>query len=46
VDKIATIVENPVTRIIVSFYMGINKMPIPMKMFKRVDDAVKWLVEE
>jgi hypothetical protein len=46
VDKMATIIENPVTRTIVSFYMGINKMPIPIKMFKNVDEAVKWLREE
>jgi hypothetical protein len=45
VDKMAQVVENPVTRIIVSFYIGINKMPIPIKIFKRVDEAVKWLKE-
>ena len=45
VDKIAQIVENPVTRTIVSFFLGLSKMPIPIKMFDNVEGAVKWLKE-
>ena len=46
VDKMVQIVENPVTRTIVSFYLGISKMPVPVKMLNRVDEAIKWLKEE
>ena len=45
VDKIAQVVENPVTRTIVSFFLGLSKMPIPIKMFNSVDEARKWLKE-
>ena len=46
VDKIAQVIENPVTRTIVSFFLGLSKMSIPIKMFNSVDEAVKWLKEE
>jgi hypothetical protein len=46
VDKIAQIVENPVTRTIGSFYLGLSKMSIPIKMFNEVDEAIKWLKED
>lgn len=46
VDKIAQVIENPVTKTIVSFFLGLSKMPIPIKMFNSVDEAVKWLKEE
>lgn len=45
-DKIATVGGNPVTRVIVSFYLGLTKMPIPMKMFGSRDKAIKWLKED
>ena len=46
VDKIAQVVENPVTRTIISFFLGLSKMPIPIKMFSTVDEAVRWLKED
>jgi hypothetical protein len=46
VDKIAQVIENPVTKTIVSFFLGLSKMPVPIKMFTTVDEAVKWLKEE
>lgn len=45
VDKIAQVIENPVTRTIVSFFLGLSKIPIPIKMFNSVDEAIKWLKE-
>ena len=45
-DKTALIVRNPVTRVIGSFFMGINKPVKPTKMFGNVEDAKKWLKEE
>lgn len=45
VDKMAQVVGNPVVRVIVSFFMGLSKMSIPIKMFNTVEKAVKWLKE-
>jgi len=44
-DKIATVGGNPVSRVIVSFYLGLTKMPIPMQIFGTVDEAIRWLKE-
>ena len=46
VGKMAQVVENPVTRTIVSFFLGLSKIPIPIKMFQTVDEAIKWLKED
>lgn len=46
VDKIATVVESPITRTIASFFLGLSKMSIPMKIFNTVGEAAKWLKEE
>lgn len=46
VDKIAQVVENPVTRTIGSFFLGLSKMPIPIKMFGTVGEAAMWLKED
>jgi hypothetical protein len=45
VDKIAQVIENPVTRVIGSFFLGLKRMPIPVKMFGTVEEAAKWLKE-
>jgi hypothetical protein len=39
----ALLVGNPVSRIMGNFYMGINKTPMPIKMFTKKDEAFKWL---
>jgi len=46
VEKLAQVIENPVTRTIGSFFLGLSKMPIPIKLFPTVDKAVEWLKEE
>lgn len=43
VDKIAQVIEGPVARVIVSFFLGLSKMPIPIKMFSNVEKAIRWL---
>lgn len=45
-DKIAQVITNPVTRVIVSFFLGLSKMPIQIKMFNNLEEAKKWLKEK
>ena len=45
-DKVAQIIGNPVTKTILSFFLGLSKMPIPTKMFSSVDEAIIWLKED
>lgn len=46
IDKIAQVVENSITRTIISFFLGLSKMPIPIRMFITVDEAARWLKED
>lgn len=45
VNKLAMVVDNPVARVIASFFLGLSKMAIPTKIFDTVAEAVKWLKE-
>ena len=40
----ALLVNNPVSRIIGNFYMGINKTSMPVKLFTSTGEAMKWLI--
>ncbi len=42
VTAVAIVVGNPVTRIIGSFFLRINRPPYPTAMFTSVDKAVDW----
>lgn len=44
-DKMAILVKNPVADVIASFFLRMNKMPIPVKTFHNENDAIKWLKE-
>jgi hypothetical protein len=37
------LVDSPLSRIIGNFFMGINKPPVPTRLFKNEASAVKWL---
>ena len=39
----ALLIENPVSRIIGNFYLGINKTVMPVKLFNAQEDAFAWL---
>ena len=39
----AIIVDSPVSRLIGSFFLGLNKPPFPTKLFTSEADAVEWL---
>jgi hypothetical protein len=45
IRKIAFLVKNPVTRVLGSFFIGIQNPQVPTKMFSREEDAIKWLKE-
>ena len=46
VDRMAIVVENLFARTIVSFFLGLSRMPIPIKIFSTFDEGVIWLKEE
>jgi hypothetical protein len=43
VSAVAVIADNLAYRIIANFYLKINKPKSPYKVFKKVEDAIKWL---
>jgi hypothetical protein len=46
IDKMAYLVQNPVTRVIVSFFLGLSRMSIPVGIFETREEAVQWLKQE
>jgi hypothetical protein len=45
VRKIVFLVSNPVTRVLGSFFIGIQNPKVPTKMLGKKEDAIKWLKE-
>jgi len=45
VRKIVFLVSNPVTRVLGSFFIGIQNPKVSTKMFGKKEDAIKWLKE-
>jgi hypothetical protein len=43
ISAAALIVDNPVSRIIGNFYMGISKTKMPVRMFTSTHEAITWL---
>ena len=46
VTAVAVLVEKPVGRIILNFFLAINKPLVPTKSFSKEDDAKKWLRQQ
>jgi hypothetical protein len=40
---IAFIIKNPVTRILAHLYLGVTKIPFPVKMFSTEEEAKEWI---
>jgi len=40
---VGLVVTSPVARVIGNFFMGLNKPRVPTRLFKTVDDAVRWV---
>lgn len=41
----AFIVSSPVSRVIGSFFLGLNKLPFPVRLFTSDEGALEWLKE-
>lgn len=39
----ALLIENPVSRIIGNFYLGLNKPVLPLRLFTNKEEAIDWL---
>lgn len=40
---VALLIESPVSRVIGSFFLGLNKPAYPLKLFTNEDKAIEWL---
>ncbi len=40
---VALLIGSPVSRVVANFFIGLNKMLIPTRLFTSEDDAVVWL---
>ncbi len=45
-SAIAILVNNPLTRMLANFFIGINKPPKPTRLFDDREKAIQWLVEQ
>jgi len=43
VVALALLVESPVSQVIANFFMGLNKVPVPTRLFTSEAEAVTWL---
>ncbi len=43
INSMAIIVKSPLSRVVGNFFMGLNKPPLPARLFEKEEDAVKWL---
>ena len=43
---VAMLVSNPLTRLIASFFLGLNKPKFPIKSFTNSDDGILWLLKQ
>jgi hypothetical protein len=41
----ALLIGSPVSRVIGSFFLGLNKPRVPVKLFTSKSDAIKWLLK-
>ncbi len=37
------VIGSPISRVLGNFYLGINKPPVPTKLFNNEEDALQWL---
>ena len=45
-DRFAFLVDSPVSRVIANFFINIRVMPLKMKMFSSLNDAINWCKSE
>ena len=44
-SAVALVAGNPVSRILANFFLGLNRVPLPTKLFGTPDEARAWLVQ-
>jgi hypothetical protein len=42
-SELALIVDSPMKRMLGNFFLGVNKVDVPTKLFSSKEDAEKWL---
>jgi hypothetical protein len=42
-SRVALIAGNPIARVVGNFFLGLNRPPVPVKLFGDVDSARAWL---
>jgi len=45
-ERFAFLVESPVSRVIANFFINIRVIPLKMKMFSSLNDAINWCKSE
>ena len=43
INAVAFLVDSPLSRVIGSFFLGFNRLPIPIKIFTSEEQALEWL---
>ena len=42
-SAVAMLVDSPLSRVIGSFFLGLNRLPIPIRLFTSEEHALEWL---
>ena len=45
IKAIVLVTSSPVSRVIGNFFLGLNKPPVPIRLFDSVDEGNAWLME-
>lgn len=45
ISHVAMVVTNPFQKLLASFFMGLNKVPLPSKVFSNEQQATEWIQE-
>jgi hypothetical protein len=43
ISAVAMLVDSPLSRVIGSFFLGLNKLPVPINIFTSEEQALAWL---
>ena len=43
INAVALLVDSPLSRVIGSFFLGLNKLPVPTRIFTSEEQALAWL---
>jgi hypothetical protein len=43
INSMAVVINSPISRVIGNFFLGINKPPVPTRLFDNPEDAANWL---